>query len=690
MPQTYSDWNNLIFSKIFNEDNGGRAVSLYVDAGLLNEWGEELSEKRLTNDEGQTSFVVECQKYLLGDPSNIAKKISLLAKIWKDGGYKVNKPPEFIGLLALLVLASTWGGDRFHASSFYPRYWDMLGAGGRESMISDIHKVRSAWMALQEWTTQNDGFFGVFKLRNLSPAFKNYGIIIAQGMLRPSDEMELRNIFYEFGADKDSDYPDSTLKAWIDEKKGGLSHRAKSAFESAANIDLFLERVRQELELWDGEPADEGNLGGRIRSLRKSALLCLVDRPEPCFTIRLDLSSQEGDSDVVEYINRENLHINLRALSDGSPLSLPLKQVFINDGISSQRQDEVYRITSAQQLNHFLSSEIVSTRQGADVIYRHAKGDLHIFAKVPSVSVNDYVEVNTLRRNVKHIVMLSMNHPDYNRIEKWAQRFLGSMTEVSRYKPSFISETRWQMIPLRENVREIDGAGLPQLRFERKRIARFFGGLRFYGAGNKYFKNSPPTILFDTIYSVKLTVGEQVIDVSDPSVELNIAPFLKLGQNRLEFSENTPEGILPETAELELSLHEDAEWTPEGAGQWSNQVGSVLNSTEDVMLLGCRTGEVLPLSCAEDISPTWAIYSHDKISKSAMPCSNYFACLNRITRHVGIKFQHDGIVSSLNVQRSWLKTIRETKLHPTVGSCAPLDTAWRNFNTTLDSRINLP
>jgi hypothetical protein len=474
MAPSYLEWNELIFKKIFNEENAGRPVSIFVDGQLLNDWAEELGAGKQSGDQGSVIFANACKAFLSGRPDTVAKRISSMAKSWKVSGFDMAQPPNMIGLLALLVLASSWGGAKYQANKYYGRYWDMMGDLGKDSMIPDIPEVINAWNALQEWTQASEGIFGFFKVRTLAPAFKYFGIIIAQSLLRPTDEMKLRTMFYEEGAEREFDYPDATFLAWFEKHKkiDDFSPRAQAAFDSEGNRDLFLERLRQEFEMWDGEPADAGDLGGRMRNLSRHAFLCLVDKPEPSFTVRVDLSSRAGEPDVLELpFGKDKPALNLKAPSNGSALSLPLRQIFINDGLSTQRADEVYLIRSAAVLSHFLASKLTTSRQGAGDTYEPMRGEIRLLAKIPAVSLTDYVEVTNLRRNIKHVLLVSCNHPDLGRIETWARRFPGAPSEADRYRPAFLAQTKWKYISLSENVREIEGAGLDQLKFERKRIA---------------------------------------------------------------------------------------------------------------------------------------------------------------------------------------------------------------------------
>lgn len=687
MAPSYLEWNELIFKKIFNEENAGRPVSIFVDGQLLNDWAEELGAGKQSGDQGSVMFANACKAFLSGRPDTVAKRISSMAKSWKVSGFEIAQPPNMIGLLALLVLASSWGGAKYQANKYYGRYWDMMGDLGKDSTIPDIAEVNNAWSALQEWTQINEGILGVFKVRTLAPAFKYFGIIIAQSLLRPSDEMKLRTMFYKEGAEREFDYPDATFLAWFEKhkKSDDFSPRAQAAFDSEGNRDLFLERLRQEFEMWDGEPADAGDLGGRMRKLNKHAFLCLIDKPEPCFAVRVDLSSRSGEPDVLELpLGKSEPAINLKAPSNGSALSLPLRQFHINDGVNAQKPDEVFLIRSSSALSHFLSSKLKTSRQGAGDTYEPLRGDIRIFARVPSLSLTDYVEVTNIRRNVKHIILVSCNHSELGRIETWARRFQGANNESDRYRPAFLAQTKWRFICLSESVREIDGGGLDQLKFERKRIAKLEGGLRFFGSGNKYLKSLPPRLLFETIHPVRITIGSTAIEVADPAVAFELGDYLSMGINNLSAVELTPVGLEPETAEITLSLHEHSEWTPEGEGQWLSDAADVNTTNQGKLMIGCRTGQLLPFRESVGITFTWSIHPQAGGGNYAIPCANLLACDESIKKLTKCKFLTNGRPASRPEELLWMKTFRESKLHPVIFKSPDARKSWEDMQKALN------
>jgi hypothetical protein len=79
MSSDYKKWNELIFKKIFNEDNANRSVSIYVDGDLLDSWYKELVglHSKHANVKGATHFIECCKEFLLREPKDIAVRISM-------------------------------------------------------------------------------------------------------------------------------------------------------------------------------------------------------------------------------------------------------------------------------------------------------------------------------------------------------------------------------------------------------------------------------------------------------------------------------------------------------------------------------------------------------------------------------------------------------------------------------------
>lgn len=314
---------------------------------------------------------------------------------------------------------------------------------------------------------------------------------------------------------------------------------------------------------------------------------------------------------------------------------------------------------------------------------------MRIFAKIPSVSLTEYVEVSALRRNIKHILLVSCNHEHLSRIEEWARRFSESSTEIEKYKPSFLNETKWKFIALTDSVREIDGVHIPQLRFEQKKIAKLEGGLRFFGLGNKYLKSLPPKLVFNTIHPVRVTVGGEVVDYVDPSAPFELGSLLSIGHNHIQVFEITPKGMLPESAELDLSLHDYAEWTPEGKGVWKHESAEINTVNSSGLLLGCRTGQILPIDKSEGVIFTWSIHVNSSGHKLAIPCANLHACGVGIEKLIGTKFEINGRTSSRDSQIIWMRTFREAKLHPLVSNNPDFKRLWEVVNRAIDAKVKI-
>jgi hypothetical protein len=286
--------------------------------------------------------------------------------------------------------------------------------------------------------------------------------------------------------------------------------------------------------------------------------------------------------------------------------------------------------------------------------------------------------------------MVNMYHPELSKIDGWAKRFIDSSSEPEKYRPSFIGQTKWKLFFLADNVRELEGAGIPQLRFERKKIARLSGGLRFFGSGNKYLRNALPHLIFETIYSIRLTIGTTQVDITETTKAFDLTDFLSMGQNSIELAEIVPVGVTPESLKIELSLHEHAEWAPQGSGHWRNEKAELKNPASDVMLIGCRKGEMLHVDYCDDLSATWSLHASVAFSKLAIPCVNLTACEKRIEKQISDLFlQQNRLKPSLNTQLLWLRTLREAKPHPLIMRRRESAKIWESLQDALNKKVKI-
>jgi hypothetical protein len=185
---------------------------------------------------------------------------------------------------------------------------------------------------------------------------------------------------------------------------------------------------------------------------------------------------------------------------------------------------------------------------------------------------------------------------------------------------------------------------------------------------------------------VRLTVGSTNVDIADPSVAFELGEKLALGANQLSVIELTPAGLVPETAELSLSLHEHSEWTPEGEGRWFSEAAEIGKTKPSEMMIGCRTGQLLPYEKSSGVNFTWSIHSQTPGGKFAIPCANLHACDVGIKELIKYKFQIDGRPASRPEELLWMRTFRETKLHPLIFKSSDARNSWDSMQKALDDR----
>ena len=132
------------------------------------------------------------------------------------------------------------------------------------------------------------------------------------------------------------------------------------------------------------------------------------------------------------------------------------------------------------------------------------------------------------------------------------------------------------------------------------------------------------------------------------------------------------------------------EWAPEGPGKWSNESEMPLTTSSKTLLLGCRTGEILPADKSENLNATWIVYSSSQGAKLAIPCTNLLACKNRIKKINSdpALFQYEGIRVSRPKQIEWLRTLRESNLNPLIKDDPESKIAWKDLQSALE-KVNI-
>lgn len=554
----YLDWNQRVFDRVFNADRKDRMTTIYVDEDIIHEWATEMGLNTANPEVSVKTFVDDCLRELGGNPASIAEYCGRVSRAWANRGLK--DVPSFMGMLGLLVLASGWGEGSGHL--YYGRYWTLTGSD-REGMIPGIADLQNIWRQLEVFSSRKKYELGVYKVRTLAPAKVNVGVIVAQGVLRREDEKILKDVFYDEGADANVEYTDQHIRSWLDKHRGKLSSRAQRALDSTDNADYLIGRVREELEEWDGEPADSSNLMGRSRSFRRSAYLCFNRgiNGVPYAVVRLDFAGRSGDPESVTFGQED---VRYSAYSNGDAISTPLESIPVVsfDSTGPRPVAESLKLTTPSDFQKFIGGEFKSEIPGNSYRYSVGSGAIRVFVDGAAYGVSGHVETFGLKPGYSHIVMYKDGEVN-DAVKSWCQLHADTSIDIRSLVPAYFAASPfWKVFVIRANVPACEDGRSNALKYEIRPLARFAGGLKLYRRGNKYLAAMPPVVNLVSRHPVTCSIN----DNSEFIVEgftLNLKDRLPIGPSKLILKEQVKDG---QQSELNLIIFEVAEWVSEGAG----------------------------------------------------------------------------------------------------------------------------
>jgi len=244
----YSEWNNLIARKFFNEDMAGREVLLYVNEAIINELGSEA-------DVDIENFIL-CIK---NGPTGI-REPEVCSKAWRlYVSWKQSREleyPPYIAYLAFFSLAATVEGD-FVPWAYYPRFWKLLGETDKEGAPPDFYNMGILWEDLEKWSTEDKNEdFGRFVAR-IRGGYAHVGRPLSQTLLSDKERKYLPLIFDKADFDPTNLPSDAELRRKIllfGENK--LEKRTlqllKNPYDNIELVDALIDFVIGELVEWDG------------------------------------------------------------------------------------------------------------------------------------------------------------------------------------------------------------------------------------------------------------------------------------------------------------------------------------------------------------------------------------------------------------------------------------------------------
>ena len=648
----YLDWNQRVFDRVFNADRKDRMTTVYVDEDIIHEWATEMGLGTVNSADSVKLFVDDCLRELGREPANIADYCDGAARAWANRGLK--EVPLFMGMLGLLVLASGWGEGA--GNLFYGRYWALTGSD-KTGMIPRISDLQKVWRQLETFSYRNRYELGIYKVRTLAPAKVNVGVIVAQGVLRREDEKILKDIFYDEGSDANVEYADQHIRSWLDKHRGKLSSRAQRALDSVDNADYLVGRVREELEEWDGEPADSSNLMGRSRSFRRNAYLCLNRGMDgvPYAVVRLDFAGRSGDPESVTFAQEV---VRYSAYSNGDAISTPLESVHVVsvDSTGPKPLADTLKLIIPADFQRFIGGEFKSEIPGNSYKYSIGAGVIRVFVDGAAYGVAGHVETFGLKPGYGHIVMYKDSEVA-DTVKAWCQKHADAHIDIRSLVPGFFTSSPfWKVYVIRANVPACEGARCDALKYEVRPLARFAGGLKLYRRGNKYLATMPPFVKLVSVHPVVCSIndGEEFL-LDGPTFDLQ--GKIAVGASTLLFKEQVADG---QESELNILLLDGAEWAKDSEGTTHTLVTPQQPTTDSFRgVLGCWKAAYSTEADADafsEINPSW-----QHVDKGF-----FIPCVASETLRARIKIMADIQHKSFNIGKyaKWRALIDAGRLHP--------------------------
>lgn len=251
----FSEWNVRLLQSFFSEASSGEEVFLRVERDFLDQIGQDIG-----GDSGFIAAVRSGPEWLNADKLSLSDVISHLIRQRKrqpdlyidpgrlDSTYSGLFAPAYLPYLAALVRNVSANPEAFYAG---------LKSDLRlEREFGSIHlsKIESAWEDLENWTRNNEGRFGFFKLRRLG-GYSRIGIPRSQVVLKPSDVEALARIFLQAEAFPGYELNERHLNRVMEQARAE-SHIFSAGFRDALTLPVFEQPIRSAIvnahSDWDG------------------------------------------------------------------------------------------------------------------------------------------------------------------------------------------------------------------------------------------------------------------------------------------------------------------------------------------------------------------------------------------------------------------------------------------------------
>ena len=264
----YLEWNDLIATHFFNEENGGREVLLYVNERLLETLGSEQSV-------GKEDFINALKTGLpRATRQGFCQKALQAFTNWRSR--KLEYPP-YIGYLAFFVLSA--GADAgFAPHAYYPNFWTLLGEPADKGTPPSFDDMILLWEDLEKWSREDKHeTLGRFVAR-IRGGWWKVGLPLSQTIISEEERKNLPSFFGEANLDPtDPPSPEVMARLFIAYGSGVFERKTLRLLQStevefSILKQALVELVLDELEDWDGIVDEIKEEAGKPASRRMQAV----------------------------------------------------------------------------------------------------------------------------------------------------------------------------------------------------------------------------------------------------------------------------------------------------------------------------------------------------------------------------------------------------------------------------------
>lgn len=263
----FLEWNNIISQHIFNADNAGKNVHLYLTKRDILHLASNHFDGE-TEEEIWDNYITKIKLGLPGSIpcSNIIDKANHANNVWTKNGLKsidgveLNYPP-YINYLVFLILPLIESQDKYNPNNYYDRLHDFLLKNGiNQNLRNRLKDIEKLWAGLANWSnTLNNGDRGFFYLHNfINPNWIYVGKVFSQCIFPPKAVKKLPELFLRAGMIPDSNYSLAEIKKYL------LQYGSSTLFLTNSVIEVIksdtnelghsiIDLANREYRKWTGE-----------------------------------------------------------------------------------------------------------------------------------------------------------------------------------------------------------------------------------------------------------------------------------------------------------------------------------------------------------------------------------------------------------------------------------------------------